>query len=125
MQFGEETLRVKLDGGRGRYRKDIFQSSSMLNVSWICDREQYQYLVAFYRTATMRGALPFTIDLIIDDMDLKEYEANFMPGTFTLTSQRGLSYTVSATIEVAQPVNVDEVTDDTAIIDAYEEAHAP
>lgn len=123
VQFGKEVERAQLDGGAGRYRKDIFNASFMIPVIWICDPEEYTYLMAFYRTATKRGSLSFTVDLIIDSSELTEYEVHIVPETFGLTSQRGHTYIVGATLEAKQPVNPSETGDDNDIIDAYEEAH--
>jgi len=46
------------------------------------------------------------IDLYLDEPYLTEHEANFMPGTFGLVSQQGLSFTVSAQLEV-MPISYD------------------
>lgn len=122
-EYGEEVVRSALDGGAGRYRSDILNSSTMVGVQWITDREGYDYLMAFYRTITKRGALPFTIDLIINDSELFEHTVHIVPGSFKLTGQKGLSHTVAATLEVHSFVNVDEENDDNDIVDAYNAAH--
>lgn len=104
---GKEVVSVALDGGASRYRRDILGASSIVNVQWVCDREEFHYIRAFFRSLTGKGALPFVIDLILDDPLPVEHKAYFVPGSMVLTSQRGLSYYVTAQLEV-EPVDLDE-----------------
>jgi len=120
---GQEVLSVKLDGGASRMRKDIIGAAFDVNVAWKLDPEQYDYLNAFFRTATARGSLPFTIDLVLDKTEYQTVTARFVPKTLKLTGQQGLSYFMSATLEVEAPINLTEAADDTTTIDEYEEAH--
>lgn len=117
--FGTEALGEELDGGRGRYRLDILNASKKVDMAFILDPTEYDYFMAFYRSQAQRGAEPFQMDLIIDSSAEVECTCNFVPGSLKLNSQSGLAYTVACTMEVRQPVNPDELTDDTAIIDAY------
>lgn len=107
---GKEVVSVALDGGAGRYRRDIIGASSAVSVQWVCDRGEYEYLRAFYRSLLGKGALPFLIDLILDDPLPVEHKAYFVPGSMVLTGQRGLSYYVSAQLEV-EPAEVDDVAE--------------
>lgn len=104
---GKEVVSVALDGGAGRYRRDILGASSAVSVQWICDREEYHYLRSFYRALLGKGAKPFLIDLILDDPLPMEHKAYFVPGSMALTAQRGLAYYVSAELEV-EPTDMDE-----------------
>jgi hypothetical protein len=104
---GKEVVSVALDGGSSRYRRDILGASSIVNVQWVCDREEFHYIRAFFRSLTGKGALPFAIDLILDNSLPVEHKAYFIPGSMVLTGQRGLSYYVSAQLEV-EPVDIDE-----------------
>jgi hypothetical protein len=122
-QQNAESLSAELDGGAPKVRRDIIGAAFLLDLSWVLDREGYTYARAFYRTATDHGSLPFTIDLIIEEDGLVEYEARFVPGSWKLSGQRGLSYSVTAQVWVSPPINPDEATDDAAIISAYEGAH--
>jgi len=108
----EETMRAQLEGGAGRYRADILGASNLVNCSWILDGTQFTYFEAFYRSVAGNGALPFTIDLIINDAELREYTARFVPKTKKLTAQKGLAYYVSAQLEVNDDTNpgIDLVT---------------
>ena len=55
---------------------------------------------------------------MIDHAKLRDYQAHFVPGSLRLAAQRGLTYTVSAQLEVT-PTQTDEDYD-AAIIAAYE-----
>lgn len=114
--FGEEVIRTQLEGGSGRYRADMLNSSSMVECSWTLTAAQYNYLAAFYRTHK-KGAVPFEIDLILDSAEKVERVANFMPNTFQLTGQSGPNYFVKATLEV-QPMAIDAAAD-LAIVNAF------
>lgn len=115
---GKEVVSVALDGGAGRYRQDILGASSSVSVQWVCDRTEYRYLRAFYSAIADKGATPFLIDLILDDPLPVEHKAYFVPGSMVLTSQKGLSYYVSAQLEV-EPVGVSE--DDIVFAALYSE----
>lgn len=104
---GKEVVSVALDGGSSRYRRDILGASSAVNVQWVCNREEFHYIRAFFRALTGKGSLPFAIDLILDNPLPVEHKAYFIPGSMVLTGQRGLSYYVSAQLEV-EPVDIDE-----------------
>lgn len=122
-QQNPSTLSVALDGGAGRYRADILNASFLVNVLWVCDQEKYDYLSAFERTATKRGSLPFLIDLILDDSELIEHEARFVPGSYRLAQVDGVVYRVEAVLEVVKPYDAGEASADQAIITAYESTH--
>lgn len=97
---GKEVVAIQLDGGASRYRRDVIGATSTVSVSWILGREQYLYLRSFYRGLAGKGATPFLIDLILDDFELTEHKAYFVPGSVQLTGQKGLTYWVSAQLEV-------------------------
>lgn len=119
-----EVLSVELDGGAARYRQDILNSAFMVDVTFILNPEEYEYLMAFFRGACYHGSEVFQIDLLLDTPDFVEYDAHWEKGRMpVLTSQQGLAYTVSARLEVLKPFNPTEADDDDAIITAYEAAH--
>lgn len=101
---GEETARVQLDGGRGFYRKTKEKSTARVTVQWACRAIEYAVLKAFYRAETERGSSSFTIDLILEENQLDELTAWFIPGTLSLNSISGEMYYVSAELEVIPPV---------------------
>jgi len=116
---GNETLSVKLDGGQSRYRRDILEASSIVDVAWSVNGAEFQYLRAFYKTTSRRGSLPFLIDLYLDLPTLTEHEAYFVKDTVKFPSQRGLEFTVSAQLEV-KPLEADDDYNQ-AIVDLYNE----
>jgi hypothetical protein len=120
-KFKAEVLRTDLDGGQGRYRADMIGASIMLDCTWSLNPEQYDYFMAFWRSVAKKGAIPFEIYLVIDSSQLELRTANFVPDTLTLADQRGLSYKVSATLEV-RSIPVDEAAD-LDIVDDYNEAY--
>jgi hypothetical protein len=103
---GKEVISTQLDGGAGRYRRDVLGATSTVNVVWIVGQEEYKYIRSFYRALTMKGATPFLIDLILDEPTLTEHKAYFLPGTMQLTGQKGLTYWLSAQLEV-YPAEID------------------
>lgn len=124
LTFGTEALRTELDGGRGRYRADILGASTMLEgVQWRLDPDEYDYFMAFYRTESKRASLPFTMDLMVDSSGLVECDCNFIPGSVRLSEQSGITYVVSASIEVKRPVNLDEEDEDGDIISEFNTSH--
>jgi hypothetical protein len=119
---GPEVVATILDGGRPRLRKDILNASQRVNCSWILNREQYNYVMAFFGGVTVAGALPFTIDLVINTAAKATYTASFVPNSFQLNSKAGDNvYLVSAELDV-EPV-VRNGSADTALVAAYNTAH--
>ncbi len=98
---GNEVISVKLDGGASRFRRDVLNAASRVTVQWSVTPDNFRYLRAFYRSVTAQGSTPFLIDLLLDEPELTEHQAYFIPGTMRLQSQRGLQYVVAAELEVA------------------------
>lgn len=115
--FGDEVVRTALDGGAGRYRADVLQSSAMVECNWVFTANQFDYFSAFYRLHK-KGAVPFEIDLIVDESELVERVVNIVPGSYQLTGQSGGNYYVKATLEVHPILFSDDA--DLAIVSAYE-----
>jgi len=98
---GEEVLSVALQGGASKYRLDILNANIRLNVQWTLDRNQYNYIRAFYKSVLISGSLPFLLDLYVDNpFELTEHECYIIPKTFGLKSQKGLSFVVGCSLEV-------------------------
>lgn len=104
---GIDVVANQLDGGAARYRQDQLGVTAQVTVQWSVGSKDYDYLMAFYR---QNKAIQFLIDLILDSSLAIEYNANFVPGTFNLSSQSGLTYVLQATLEV-QPLPVDNIGD--------------
>jgi len=118
---GNAIIQTQLDGGRPRTRKDVLNPSSRVSVSWIFSGDQYDYFMAFYRTVTEEGALPFTIDLVIDSHAKQTYTANFVQNSVRFTEQNGAVYSVSAELDVAAAAR--DETADNNLVDTYNAAH--
>lgn len=95
-------VRIDLDGGAGRYRRDVLGSTEKITAKWILSADDYTYLWAIYRIFTNR-MVKFKIDLIVEDEGLCECKAWFWPGTFKLSKQVGTTYYCQATLEVEPP----------------------
>jgi hypothetical protein len=114
--FGNQVVDVKLEGGASRFRADEQGAVFIVNCRWQCDATNFNYLTAFYRTAVNFGALPFNIDLLLDNNTMNNYVAHFVPGTFGLDSNSGETYVMKAQLEVCP--NPAYYVNDAAIIAA-------
>lgn len=112
---GSGTKRTELDGGLGRYRRDMLNQSSLVNCSWTVNKGDYNYLMAFYRINELDGGEGFLVDLILDEYQPIEYIAHIIPGSWALTSQSGTGYTVGVQLEI-EAIEHDYVYDQ-ALID--------
>lgn len=107
---GKEVVTTQLDGGASRFRRDFLGATSTVDVVFILDAEEYRYLRMFYKILTVSGANPFYIDLLLDLPVKVEHKAYFVPQSLKLTEQKGLSYWVSAQLEVF-PAEIDIETE--------------
>ena len=94
------SVSTRLDGGASRFRNDLLGAAFELDVQWTVDANDFLYLNAFYRTAINNGADPFSIDLLLDDGQMRTYTAHFLPGTYGLREQKGKTFVVGGKIEV-------------------------
>lgn len=97
---GTEVIGVQLDGGASRYRRDVIGATSRVSVQWSLSQGAYDYMRAFYRTATVNGSAPFLVDLLMDEPQLTEHTVYFVPGSMKLSGVAGLTHYVSAELEV-------------------------
>ena len=97
---GDEALRVQLQGGKGRYRKDVEGASATVTVTFSLKPREYKAVALFFRGVVSSGTVPFLMDLILFDADLTEHTCFFLPGTFQLSGIEGHNYTTVATLEV-------------------------
>jgi hypothetical protein len=112
--FGPTSISAQLDGGATKTRADLFGTTTNISVKWNCNIDDYNYIMAFYRTATKNGSLPFLCDLVLDGADVDEYTVKFVQGTFKLAQQQGLLYVMQAQLEVYS--NNPSESDDNTII---------
>ena len=113
----DSVITTTLDGGYSRSRVDQLKSSAIINCTWRLYSHHYQYFKAFWTVVTEKGVYPFLIDLILDQPYLEEYEAKFVPGTVNMSEPEGLTYSISADLEVI-PVRDDLFSQ--SIVDAYD-----
>jgi hypothetical protein len=118
VKFGDGNIATRLNGGASRVRKDTVDNVHSINVAFSLNKEQYQYMMAFYRHITKRGALPFLMDLITDEGSPQTHKVQIVPNTFQLTEQSGRKYGVTFTVE-AEPLN-EHAERDTQLIANYE-----
>jgi hypothetical protein len=115
-----DVIRVAVDGGPGRYRRDMEGNTRQVSVTWKVNPYGYAYLQKFYRTRLAAGSLPFLCDLVGEEGEgPQEHVCSFIPGTFGLTAQSGMLYVVAATLEVT-PLQPEAEYDETYMA-AYEE----
>lgn len=98
-----EILRVQLQGGKGRYRRDILGATFIVKCQWKVSGDIFDYLNAHSRVFTSQ-VNPFLIDLFIEEQVLRNVKAWFVPKSFKLSNYDSYNtYTVSAQLEVIPP----------------------
>lgn len=97
---GDEIVSTKLDGGASRTRLDILNAVSTVSCSWTVGPSDYAYLRKFIAVNVVKGGEPFLIDLILDSPFPTQYRAKFVANSWSLQSQKGHTYTVSAQLEI-------------------------
>lgn len=112
---GDPNVAVQLDGGAARVRADKVGAVHTVTLQWTVGTANYEYLKAFFRTSTNNAALPFLMQLIIDHSTPDTYTCQFIPGTFKLKSQIGLTYVVGAQLWVVPSL---DTTGDAAVLAA-------
>jgi hypothetical protein len=114
---GVSFVSVALEGGLSRRRADVINTASKAQVTWSFDRNEYDYFRAFFDTATMKGSLPFILELVVDKHYRQEYVCAFIEDTLELSEVSGHSYRVKADLEVI-PKRPDHVGNQ-SLIDSY------
>lgn len=108
--YGNDILAVRNDSPGSAVKRNQVNNSPTLDAVWICEEDDYNYLVKCHRASVTRGGERFRIDLMLDDSTkLVEYYAKFVPGTFKLTGIAGATYYVSAQLEI-EPIPYDTKT---------------
>jgi len=106
---GTGVVRFELEGGPAALYADQLGASHTVNVTWVCNPDEYEELIAFHAAESHR---PFQIDLVIDSPFAEEYTAQFVPRSASLVEQSGETYVVEAKLEVtplAADANLDEL----------------
>lgn len=115
VEFGNNVITQKLEGGPSRYRIDSKNNVHLVNSTWAVNKRGYQYLMAFFHVWQRNPSQPFLAELIIDNAELEQYECFFSNGGFRLDSKNGRIYTVSAMLEVAAKPR-DDAFDDAIVM---------
>ena len=97
-----EHTQVVLEGGAGRYRRDIVGATQKITVKWALDAEDYMYIWCFFRVF-VDSVRKFRIDLIVEDEGLVECFAYYIPDSFELDKNVATNYWCKATLEVITP----------------------
>lgn len=85
------------------YGQVLLNKWQRLNVSWTCDKTEFNYLTNVYRAHEASGHAPFLIDLFLSPKSsLVESTAIIVPGSFGLQSQSGETFVVGCSLEVKQ-----------------------
>lgn len=94
------SVAATLNSPQGFYAPTQRMQAWRVEVSWTCSLADFDYFMAFWRTATARGALPFTVDLPLESAELTTHVARFVPGSIRLADVQGTVRTVRAAIDV-------------------------
>lgn len=113
---GETVIATKVGGGPPRQRQDLLDAETTVEAQYTLTPAEYQYFRAFYNFLN-KGATSFLCDLIIETPGLRTYVARFKPGTWKLSSVKGISYKVKVTMNVSPN---DEGLDYAALVEAWE-----
>lgn len=117
---GNTVGRTKVQGGASRYRRDLLGANPTVRAQWTFTGDEYGYFMLFWRAATQRGALPFTMDIFIESASIAEHTCYFIPDTLQLVSQSGDTFVVAASLEVELPATDTEA--DELLIAEYGDA---
>lgn len=106
-----KVLRVTLDGGRGRYRRDQLVTTKLAQVVFDCDVKMYDYLASFIRWHEANAA-SFNANLMTEEAVIRLHTCNIIPGSVKQTYTGELTR-VSMTLEVLSNTSYPEATDQT------------
>lgn len=96
----DDTLSVDYGGGASGLRRNVGGAPYPIQVQWSVSGPGYSYLMAFFRTPTAYGSLPFLIDLLVDYSEIRECRARLAPGSLALRGKNGDCFIVSASLQV-------------------------
>lgn len=99
-----DVVEVELDGGLSRRRRDIVGSASRIDCTFFLLPYEYQYFMAFYRNYLKRGAIPFKLELLLEQPYLEKVTASIVANTLQM-KQIGLNYEVQVQLETVPENN--------------------
>ncbi len=100
-----QVIAVELDGGAPRLRADRIRASGSVSAAWLLSAVEYTQFMQFIRDSTLRGALPFLVDLVTDDHLLARHRATLTPGSLRTSRVNGLTYEVTAELRPEQLIS--------------------
>lgn len=103
-QEADSVVSAEFEGLFLRTRKSLSKAPLSGNLQWTVNAEQFDYLCAFNRLATLDNSLPFKIDLILTEAAPEEYLVFANPGSFSLKSVSGNSFVVSMGVQVIKNI---------------------
>jgi hypothetical protein len=118
VQRGDTLLMSRPGMGPSATRLDRYNTPSVMSVEWNVGPADFDYLMAFYFTAVAEGALPFLIDSVLDHPDVRRLRAKVLPGSMSVRGVKGLTYSVSASVEVVPILSSDY---DASVLALFEE----
>ncbi|MFZ1074801.1 MAG: hypothetical protein WAN50_00275 [Minisyncoccia bacterium] len=116
----DPTIITMLDGGAPRVRLSQIGAVKLVTCQWTVDQANHDALWAFYRTGALWGSQPFYIPLVgVDGSELTTYVAWFVPRTFKLMRQEGLTFVMGCQMYVLP--NIPNPTADLALFSTWSE----
>lgn len=93
---------VKLKGGLPRVRADVDGDTSLVTATWKLNYQDYMEFMHFFEVTLAMGSLPFLADITTNFFAPVQHKCTLVPGSFKTHNVRGISYHVSAQLEVQQ-----------------------
>lgn len=82
------------------YSAGVKQKPGIAVLTWKCTKNEYSYIMAFYRRKLDYGVLKFCTYLILDKPDAELYDCLILPNKFHLIQQSGNMYILQAEVLV-------------------------
>lgn len=95
----QDGIGVNHDGPRSRIRRGV-PNTRLVRAAWNVNDLGYQYMWAFFRSATKEGSEPFIAKVLFEEDTVTLHKAQFVPGSFRTTEVNGSSFTIEAEMHV-------------------------
>lgn len=100
LNFNSAAPGVVLAGAATGYRPGVVEKTAIAKLNFNVMYDDYNYLTAFYRTATKKGSLPFLVDLLIKNNELSRHMAKMVPRSFKISNVEGILHRISFDVYV-------------------------
>lgn len=118
-EFANGLLEQELLGGFARQRVQFVNNTHTVTETVLLDTKlKQQYWWAFWRKHTKRTPQPFMWRLMIDDVEMTDYECQFVAGSLREQERSGVVVAVSFSVRCQPTQGKDKF--DSAIIKAWE-----